>query len=113
MTTNPIQANGEETLTIRRARPDDELRLIRLAGRDTRPRPRGELLVAEEEGELLVARSIGTGETIADPFRHTAAIAELVAARAEALARAGDAVERTEARGRGWFGLRRRSPLAA
>ena len=88
--TNAINAE----LTIRRARVADERPLLRLAGRDSSSRPRGEVLVAELNGELVAARSLTNGQAIADPFRPTAAIAELVAARATALVGAGAPVPR-------------------
>ncbi|MBK5115544.1 MAG: hypothetical protein JJE23_01345 [Thermoleophilia bacterium] len=87
-TPNKTRAIDAE-LTIRRACAADERPLIRLASRDSRPRPIGEVLVAELDGELVAARSLTDGQAIADPFRPTAAIAELVAARARALIGAG------------------------
>jgi hypothetical protein len=78
-------------LTIRLAGPADGRRLLRLAGRDSRPRPSGEVLVAELDGDLVAARSLADGHAIADPFRPTAAIAELIAVRAGAQVGAGAA----------------------
>lgn len=82
-TTTPIAARLEGgTVTIRGARSTDESALIRLAGRDTRPLPRGEVIVAELDGELVAARSLTDGLAIADPFRPTGQLAELLAGAA-------------------------------
>lgn len=81
--TAPIAARLEGGMvTIRGARSKDESVLTRLAGRDTRPLPRGEVIVAELDGELVAARSLTGGLAIADPFRPTGQIAELLAGAA-------------------------------
>ena len=72
-------------LTIRHAAADDMKSLERLAARDSRRVPSGELFVAEVDGRLLAATSIDTGAVIADPFEHTAAIIELLQVRARAV----------------------------
>src|SRR5579875_3355972 len=66
-------------ITIRPAYADDALALRRLAVTDSAARvPEGRLLVAEIEGELWAALAPQTGEVIADPFRRTAALVELL-----------------------------------
>ena len=65
-------------LVLRRATFADAWQLWRLAHRDSRPLPWGPLAVAEVDGELVAAVSASTGESIAEPFRPTAAIVELL-----------------------------------
>ena len=74
-----------ETIAIRTATDSDRGALERLATLDSAPVPRGELLVAEVGGELVAATEITAGETIADPFRDTADLLELLALRADRL----------------------------
>jgi hypothetical protein len=83
-TSTPIAARLESGMvTIRGARSTDEPALIRLAGRDTRPLPRGPVIVAELDGELVAARSLTDGLAIADPFRDTEDVAQLLARAAQ------------------------------
>jgi hypothetical protein len=90
----PPQFDGS-TLTIRFAFPDDALALGRLATLDSRDQPPpGPLLVAEADGELRAALSLGDDSVIADPFHPTAGLVELLRTRADQLrsaARARDA----------------------
>lgn len=74
-----------EPVTIRPAYPDDAQALRRLAALDSAALPREQLLVAEVEGELHAALSLSSGKAIADPFRPTAALVELLRARAAQL----------------------------
>jgi hypothetical protein len=69
------------SVTIRAARGSDGAALVRLAGLDSARVPAGELLVAETGGELVAAHAPSTGATIADPFRQTADVVELLALR--------------------------------
>ena len=64
-------------ISIRLAGAADMLALRRVAERDSRLLPHGELLVAEALGEVQAALSVQTGEFVADPFRPTAAMVEL------------------------------------
>ena len=73
------------TITIRYAYPDDRVALMRLAQLDSAEPGRQPLLVAEVEGELWAALSLADGRVIADPFRRTAAMVELLRARAAQL----------------------------
>lgn len=92
--TTPQRAN--DTLTIRRARDDDAAPLQRLAELDSSHVPSGLMLVAEQDGELVAAVSIDDCARIADPFRPTAEIAELLAVRARQARRlAGGATSKT------------------
>jgi hypothetical protein len=75
-------------ITIRPAYADDALALQRLATIDSAPAaPAGRLLVAEVEGELWAALAPDSGEVLADPFRRTAGIVELLRAHAAIEAR--------------------------
>jgi hypothetical protein len=72
-------------ITIRRLGDADEPAVLRLAELDSSVRPAGPLLGAEIEGRLLVAVSIETGTTIADPFARTAELRGLVEMRSAQL----------------------------
>lgn len=71
-------------ITIRAARTDDELALIRLAALDSSVPLVGPILVAEVGGELRAAFSVGDRTAIADPFHRTAAIVEMLSTYADA-----------------------------
>lgn len=58
-------------VTLRTARPDDAPDIARLAALDSRSRPSGPLLLAEENGVLRAALSTATGDVVADPFAPT------------------------------------------
>ena len=70
---------------IRAARGSDGRALHRLAALDSAHVPAGDLLVAESEGALVAAHAPATGATIADPFRHTAEVVELLELRGSLL----------------------------
>jgi hypothetical protein len=69
------------TVIIRAAQGSDGAALLRLAQLDSARLPIGELLVAESDGALVAAHSPRSGTTIADPFRHTAQVVELLQLR--------------------------------
>jgi len=69
------------SLLIRPARGSDVDALHRLAELDSARIPGGDLLVAEADGALVAAHAPATGATIADPFRHTAAVVEVLQLR--------------------------------
>lgn len=75
-------------VTLRPAFPDDAPAVARLAALDSRPVPMGPLLLAEIDGEPWAALSLKTGATIADPFRPTAALLDLLRRRQAQLAAA-------------------------
>jgi hypothetical protein len=79
-------AAAGERLVLRRATADDAAALTRLARLDSAPRPRGDLLVAEVEDEIVAAVPFDGGRAIADPFRPTADVVELLRVRAERFA---------------------------
>ena len=58
-------------ITIRPAYTEDEPAVRRLAALDSAPVPRGPLMLAEVDGELLVAISADGRKAIADPFHRT------------------------------------------
>lgn len=67
-------------ITIRHALPADAAALERLAGLTGRPLPYGQLLVAVADGEALAV--VGAdGASLADPFRVTTDIVELLRLR--------------------------------
>jgi hypothetical protein len=78
----------ELAVTIRYAFPDDARALARLATLDSREAPSAPVLLAEVDGELWAALSLTDGVVVADPFRRTTALVELLGARANQL-RAG------------------------
>ena len=70
-------------ITIRPAYRDDELPLARLAALDSAERaPTEPLLVAEVDGGLRAALSLGDGGVIADPFFPSEHLLELLRAYA-------------------------------
>jgi hypothetical protein len=72
-------------LTLRFAFPDDAAAIARLAALDTSDPPPAPLLLGEVGGELQAALSLANGRVIADPFRSTPALVELLRARARQL----------------------------
>ena len=71
-------AAWERPVTLRRANATDAAELERLAARDSSPLPPGPHLVAERDRRIEAAISLATGELIADPFRRTAELCELL-----------------------------------
>jgi hypothetical protein len=69
------------SVVIRAARGSDGESLRRLAALDSARVPTGEVLIAEAEGAVVAAHSSTTGATIADPFRRTADVVELLELR--------------------------------
>ena len=68
----------DKTLTIRPADPTDLAGLNRLAALDSASPPTGEVLVAEVGGELWAAVELASGTAIADPFRPSGELVELL-----------------------------------
>jgi hypothetical protein len=73
------------SMTIRYASDGDARALARLAALDSSKVPADALLVAEVDGELWAAVAIGRGAAIADPFRPSGPVVELLRARARQL----------------------------
>jgi hypothetical protein len=74
-----------EPITLRLAGPDDERALERLAQLDSRPLPPGPHLLCERADRIDAAISLGSGELVADPFRRTAELCELLRCHAGGL----------------------------
>ena len=70
-------------LTIRRATSSDEFAVRRLAVLDSASPPTGEVLLAEMGNELWAALSVDTGTAIADPFRPSGDLVDLLRFRAD------------------------------
>jgi hypothetical protein len=79
-------SNGNSgSVTIRAASTLDRAAVRRVAQRDGRSVPEGELLVAEVDGELQAAIELATGEVIADPFRRTVELIRMLVLRRSVL----------------------------
>jgi hypothetical protein len=72
-------------MIIRRATPHDEPALRRLAALDSKRPPKGDALVAEIDGQIHAAIGLADGTAIADPFKNTAELVELLQMRAQQL----------------------------
>jgi hypothetical protein len=72
----------DKTLTIRRADAHDAGALVRLAALDSASPPTGESLVAEVDNELWAAVEVESGAAIADPFRPSGDLVDLLRLRA-------------------------------
>ncbi|HZI90768.1 MAG TPA: hypothetical protein VFD31_03960 [Thermoleophilaceae bacterium] len=71
----------QDAIIIRHSGPADSEAINRLAALDDRAVPRGDALLAFVDDDLAVARA-PDGYSVADPFRPTAELRELVALRA-------------------------------
>ncbi|HUE27792.1 MAG TPA: hypothetical protein VMP89_13535 [Solirubrobacteraceae bacterium] len=70
------------TVTIRPAYPDDEAAIRRLAALDSAAVPPAPFLLAEVDGEILAAASLGSGRVVADPFHPTLQLVAMLRAYA-------------------------------
>src|SRR5215212_8378364 len=87
-TSSPSVADvSGEHVVLRRAQRQDANALDRLAALDGVRRPAGELMLAEVEGEILAAVPVEGGRAIADPFRPTADLVDLLRACSRAARR--------------------------
>ncbi|MCW2995420.1 MAG: hypothetical protein JWQ18_2915 [Conexibacter sp.] len=94
-------------VTIRPALADDAGAVARLAALDSARVPEGPLLLAEIDGEPWAALTLEDGRPIADPFRPTAALVDLLRRRAAQLAAAREAsVRPAGGRGAQWSSAR-------
>ncbi len=103
-----IEPQAERDVTVRLAAYSDSPALLRLAGLDSAVLPGGPLVLAEVGGEVVAALALESRRAIADPFRHTAALLEMLNLRAEQIRRESRAPAR-----RGLLPRRLRSRLAA
>jgi hypothetical protein len=76
---------GESTLVIRVATRYDDAPLRDLATLDSARPLAGPVIVAESDGRIDAALSLQDGRAIADPFRATAGLVEVLRARAARL----------------------------
>jgi hypothetical protein len=77
--TDPRGTNmTDKTLTIRRADSSDTSALFRLAALDSASPPTGAAMLAEVGGELWAAVEIDSGTAIADPFRPSGELVDLL-----------------------------------
>ena len=81
-------------VTIRRAFPDDDSALARLAALDGQSPLEGDVLLAEVAGEPWAALSLDGTHVMADPFRPTAELVSLLRARATQIRAARPAAAR-------------------
>ena len=70
------------TIVIRSAHPDEAYAVRRLAYLDSRRPLDGDVLVAFVDGEPVAALALADGSVVANPFRHTADVVELLRLRA-------------------------------
>jgi hypothetical protein len=82
-----METTGSHNISIRLASEADQHNLIQLAALDSAPAPRGTILVAELDGDIVAAHSVTKARSIADPFRPTADARELLELRASQLPR--------------------------
>ena len=85
-------------VTIRHACSADHAALERLAALDSQTMPGGPLLIAEIDGEPWAAVQIAGTGVIADPFRLTGGLVELLRERARQLVRAAPPRRRARSR---------------
>jgi hypothetical protein len=69
-------------ITIRTSRSADASDLERIAALDSQRLPAGDLLVAEVGGEIVAAYEPESARAIADPFRRTADVIDMLKLRA-------------------------------
>jgi hypothetical protein len=77
----------DKTLTIRRADAADSGALVRLAALDSSSPPTGDVLLAEVGHELWAAVEVESGAAIADPFRPSGQLVDLLRLRAALVSR--------------------------
>ncbi len=73
------------SVSIRRAGPHDAPALHRLGALDSTAPLRGEVLMAEVDGEALAALPLDDGSVLADPFARTAELVALLEVRRQQL----------------------------
>jgi hypothetical protein len=74
---------NDETITIRRASSGDRAVLDHLAARDSAVLPDDDFLIAQVGDEVWAAIGLCTHTLMADPFRPSAPVADLLRLRAE------------------------------
>jgi hypothetical protein len=81
MTAQNTQHTAHDELIIRVAEADDAEAIARLAQLEGRRAPSGRLLVAEVGGEVQAAIELHGGSALADPFKRTDWLVELLHVR--------------------------------
>ena len=72
----------EPAISIRRASERDRRAVERLAALDSAHEPVGSVVLAEVDGEPWAALSLEDGHGVADPFRRSGSVLDLLRARA-------------------------------
>jgi hypothetical protein len=86
----PIQSVPTSAdVVIRYARPDEADALATLAKLDSSRAPRGDVIVADVQGELWAAVSLDDGHAVANPFRPSGELTFRLSERARELHGAG------------------------
>jgi hypothetical protein len=78
MSTAIEEATMAPEITIRQATTADAFALRRLAALDDRAALHGEVLIAEQAGEIRAALSLGDDRTVANPFAPTAKLVDML-----------------------------------
>jgi len=78
MQTDHQEATMAPEITIRQATSLDSFALRRLAALDDRAALHGEVLLAEQAGEIRAALSLDDGRSVANPFAPTAKLVEML-----------------------------------
>jgi hypothetical protein len=81
----PTSVDPPPEVTLRVATADDGRRLRTLAQLDSAQVPSGPVLIAEIDGRLLAALPLEGGAPIADPFRRSTGVIQLLRMRAAQL----------------------------
>lgn len=89
------KGSEEGELSIRRATARDARAVERLAALDSAPAPKGDVLIAEVDGDAVAAAPIDGSRPVADPFRRTAEIVSVLELRAEQIRAAAEEAERS------------------
>jgi hypothetical protein len=76
-------------IVLRPAEPEDRKALEALASLDNATPPRDPVLLLEQDGKLLAARSLRDGGTVSDPFAATEHLRPLLDAHAKPVRRPG------------------------
>jgi hypothetical protein len=93
-----------EAVTVRLARPADAEAVARLSQLEGKHPPMGPTLVAEVSEAVVAARSLDNGASVADPFRPSAQLSELLALRSAHLRSAANGRASHRRRGlRAWL----------
>jgi hypothetical protein len=92
-------------ITVRLADHTDSRALLELAALDSTQVPAGALVLAESDGEIVAAVPVNGGRAIADPFRGTTLLVEMLELRAAQMRRRSEQPHRIADRMRSLAGL--------